>query len=287
MRKTITAIGIEIGIGAGKPGTKKAPERIRHSAFLPESVSWKETVAVREAHTTEEKLLSICEANFHLAKSIYDTVRDKQFFLVLGGDHSCAIGTWSGVSKALNNDFGLIWIDAHCDAHTHDTTHTGNIHGMPVAALMGYGNDSLTQIAHLDAKLKPENLAMIGIRDYETEEHELLKSLGVKIFYNTDVAELGMKTVMQQAIAYVKRNTKYYGLSFDLDGIDPSEIPAVGTPVANGIHATDCLEALQLLANDSQLVGYEIVEYNPDLDPDRFTEKYICQVIGTIQPGIG
>jgi arginase len=284
MRKTVTAIGIEVGIGAGKPGTRKAPTTIKQSAFLPDSVTWKETIAAREVHSAKEKLFSIYDANCKLAESVSDAVKSKQFFMVMGGDHSCAMGTWSGVSHALEADFGLIWIDAHCDAHTHDSTHTGNIHGMPVAALMGYGEEHLTQIAHPKQKLKPENLAMIGIRDYETEEHELLKSLGVKIFYNTDVAELGMDKVMQEAIKHVKKNTQHYGLSFDLDGVDPSEIPAVGTPVPNGIGAADCLKSLEQLAGDPQLVGYEIVEYNPDLDPDQFTEKYVCQVIDTIQP---
>ncbi len=285
MKRKTTVIGIEVGIGAGKPGTKKAPKAIQASVFLPSHLTWKEIISARDVHTSKEKLVSIFDANSKLAESVSDAVKSGQFFLVLGGDHSCAIGTWSGVSAALQEDFGLIWIDAHCDAHTHETTHTGNIHGMPVAALMGFGDENLTAIAHPRPKLKPENLVMLGIRDYEDEEHELLQSLGVKLFYNTDIKKLGMTEVMRQAIQYVTRNTRYYGLSFDLDGIDPLEIPAVGTPVPDGIGANDCLEALKQLANDSRLIGYELVEYNPELDEDEVTQKYICDIIKTIHHG--
>jgi arginase len=286
MKKTITTIGIEIGIGAGNPGTKKGPNVIKNSSFLPPCAYWKETITAPEASDDSGKLFGIVKANEQLAQSVFDAIKSNQFFLIIGGDHSCAIGTWSGVSAALNADFGLIWIDAHCDAHTPETTHTGNVHGMPVAALLGYGDKNLISITHTKQKLKPENLVMIGIRDYETEEHQLLNSLGVKIFYNTDVAQRGMESIMKEAIQYVKRNTTYYGFSFDLDGIDPQDIPAVGTPVPNGIRADDCLSALRQLSNDKALIGYEIVEFNPDLDQNQITEKYISAVIQTIEPGV-
>jgi arginase len=286
MKKKMTAIGIEIGVGAGNPGTNKAPAVIKNSPFFPKFFTWKGTVVAKNANDYDGKLASILEANKKLAEFVSDAIKSKQFFLVVGGDHSCAIGTWSGVSTALNADFGLIWIDAHCDAHTPETTPSGNIHGMPVAILLGYGDERLTSIGHGERKLKPENLVMIGVRDYETQEHELLKSLNVKIFYNTDVAELGMEVVMSQAIEHVKRNTKHYGFSFDLDGIDPVDIPAVGTPVKNGIGANDCLHALAQLSNDPQFIGYEIVEFNPDLDRNQICEKYICDVIKAIKPGV-
>lgn len=286
MTNTITIIGIAIGIGAGKSGTKDAPKIIQQSSFLPDSISWKETIVATDGKSAQEKLDSILKADKKLAASVADTVRQKQFFLVVGGDHSCAMGTWSGVSDALSEDFGLIWIDAHCDAHTHDTSHTGNIHGMPVAALLGHGNNQLTNISHPNPKLKPENLVMIGIRDYEKEEHELLKSLGVKIFYNTDVQEQGIGSVFQQALEHVKTRTHHYGLSFDLDGLDPEDIPAVGTPVPNGIGAAECLKELKQFSNDPQLIGYEVVEFNPNLDKEQVTEKYFCEVIKAIQPGV-
>lgn len=283
MKKQVTTIGIEIGIGAGNCGTKAGPETIRQSPFLPACVNWKETIS--PILSEEDKLSCIYEVNKRLAGSVYDTVKNNEFFLVVGGDHSCAMGTWSGVSHALGgDDFGLIWIDAHCDAHTFGTTHTGNIHGMPVATLLGHGSSDLTGIMHQNPKLKPENLVMIGIRDYEEEEHELLKSLGVKIFYNTDVHEQGIESVFQQALNHVRSRTQFYGVSFDLDGVDPSDIPAVGTPVPSGIDGSGMLESLKLMANDPQLIGYEIVEFNPSLDIDLVSEKYLCQVAEIVQP---
>ena len=284
MSKTITAIGIAIGEGAGNAGTKNGPKWLQESPFMPQQLQWKEIITSRGGGTDEAIMLSIRDSCHQLGESVAQTIQEQGFFCVIGGDHSCAMGTWSGVSDALDEDFGLIWVDAHCDAHTHDTTHTGNIHGMPVAALMGIGHEELTGIVHPIPKLKPENLVMIGIRDYEPEEHELLQSLGVKIYYNTDVAELGIDRVFAESLSYLREKTTHYGMSFDLDGLDPSAIPAVGTPVKDGVDAEACLQAVKQLAGDPQFIGYEIVEFNPDLDIDQMTEKYVGRLIEVLQP---
>lgn len=284
MSKRITAIGIALGEGAGNAGTKHGPEWLQASSFMPAQLHWKEIIPSRGGETEEAVMLAIRDSCQQLAESVAQTVKEHGFFAVIGGDHSCAMGTWSGVSDALDDDFGLIWVDAHCDAHTHDTTHTGNIHGMPVAALMGIGHEELTAIIHPIPKLKPENLVMIGIRDYEPEEHELLQSLGVKIYYNTDVARLGIERVIEESLSYLRAKTSHYGLSFDLDGLDPSAIPAVGTPVKDGVNAESCLQAVRQLSGDPQFIGYEIVEFNPALDIDQMTEKYIGRLIEVLQP---
>jgi len=225
-----------------------------------------------------------CEA---LAKSIYHVARDKKFFIVLGGDHSSAIGTWSGVAEALGAEkqFGLIWIDAHLDSHTPQTSHTGNIHGMPLASLLGQGDPAFTQIRLPQAKLRPENVCLIGARSFEPEEEKLLKDLQVKIFYMDEVERRGLKAVFKEAIKIVTHHTAGFGLSLDIDSIDPTEAPGTGVMEPGGLSASDLCSVLTTLAADARLIGAEIVEFDPHLDKDKITEKLIFQLMRAITIG--
>jgi len=208
--------------------------------------------------------------------------KQKEPFVTLGGDHSCAIGTWSGVVASLDQAIGLIWIDAHMDAHTFDTTESGAIHGMPLASLLGHGDHALTQVLTKDPKLSPEKLCLIGVRSYEQGEAKLLKELGVKIFYMDDVTEQGMDNVMKQALEIVTKDTGGYGLSIDLDGVDPKHAPGVGTPVQNGLDAKALLQSLKQIANDPRLIAYEIAEYNPYRDKNEQTAELVLDLITAI-----
>lgn len=205
-------------------------------------------------------------------------------FITLGGDHSSAIGTWSGVSTRLadQGELGLIWFDAHMDSHTPQTTHSGNIHGMPLAALLGYGDPQLTKILSERPKIKAENLCLIGIRSFESEEKEFLDSLNVRIFYREEVEERGIKIVLDEALKIATTETAGFGISFDLDVIDPQDAPAVGTPEPLGLIAKPLLEALKIWNNHPALLGLEIAEFTPQLDQDHRTEKLIAQIITTL-----
>lgn len=154
----------------------------------------------------------------NLSAAISNAIQQNNELLILGGDHSCAIGTWSGVSSAnrSNGDIGLIWVDAHMDAHTIETSPTKNIHGTPVAHLLGFGNKSLCSIGDPYPKIKPQNLCMVGIRSFEDEEQELLHRLGVRIIYENEVQKRGIADCMQEAIEVVSRTTYGYGMSIDL-----------------------------------------------------------------------
>ena len=222
-----------------------------------------------------------------LAKQVSQLVSKGQTFCVLGGDHSSAIGTWSGAVTALQQkgDIGLIWIDAHMDSHTPETSLSGRIHGMPLASLLGYGYPTLTSILSATPKLKPENVCLIGTRSFEAGEAALLKRLNVKIYFMEEVKERGFDTVWREAVQLVNQRTIGYGISLDLDSIDPSEAPGVDVPEPDGVSAIDVAAALNSSAQDTRLIGTEIVEFDPSRDKNNMTEKLVLSFLNILEKG--
>lgn len=208
-------------------------------------------------------------------------LKQSHSFCVLGGDHTCAIGTWSGVYDVLRHqgDLGLIWVDAHMDSHTPETTESGRIHGMPLACLLGYGYPTLTGVMHHQAKLKPENICLIGVRSFEHGEAEFLKKLNVRIYFMDEVKSRGIDAVMQEAAEYVSRNTVGYGISLDLDAIDPNDAPGVDVPEPDGISAAELSLSLKKIVKDPRLIGSEIVEFDPTRDQNQKTEKLALSIL--------
>lgn len=200
-------------------------------------------------------------------------------FLVIGGDHSCAMGTWPGVLKALpdTEDLGLIWIDAHMDAHTFETTPSGNIHGMPVSALLGRADAHLSALYPADRFIKPENLIQIGIRSYEPEEYALLRDAGVRIVFADQITNLAQ--TLQAAVEQLSRTCLMIGISLDLDFIDPVDAPGVETPEPGGVRAAELMAALRSINRNDKLCGLEISEYNPENDRDSKTLDLIRAII--------
>lgn len=282
----INLIGYATGNGAENPGCGAAPEYLKKSPILNNvnahySVNWQTILHPEDNDVKQSHLPTITWLSQQLAENVQQSVQAEQFFITIGGDHSSGIGTWSGAATALQQqgNIGLIWFDAHLDAHTYETTPSGNIHGMPVACLLGYGHHDLTSILSEQPKLKPENLVYIGARSYEDGEHDLLKNLGVKIYYMDHVKQQGIRSVFKEAIEIVKNNTVAYGLSLDLDGIDPLDAPGVGTPAEDGVLAKDLLAGLDLFKNDKALIGAEVVEFNPELDIEQKTEKLTANIL--------
>jgi arginase len=276
---TFPAIGLASGIGGNLPGCGQGP------VFLKETFSHLEWLGLIEPEgSIVDKAEAIAKTNEKLAALSRELAGQGRFFFSFGGDHSSAIGMWSGVAHALRKagDLGLLWIDAHMDAHTFETTETGNIHGMPLAALMGYGEKKLTQISDLLPKVKPEHIALVGIRNYEKGEAELIKKLNVRTYFMEEVKERGVKEVMPEALNIVSQGTAGYGISFDLDSIDPEYIKAVGTPVAGGIHPDEMLSFFSTL-NKNPPLAFEFVEYNPSLDPQLESARFIQSAIETLR----
>jgi len=211
----------------------------------------------------EEKLASL---NKSISLFTQHWKKENQPFLLIGGDHSCALGTWGGVLNGLKqpSKFGLIWLDAHMDAHTFATSPSGNIHGMPVAALLGKADKKLATLYPGSDFIKPENLILIGVRNYENEEYDLLKQAAVEIVFANQIN--GFAQVLMKAIDKLSLTCEAIGISIDLDFIDPEDAPGVETPAQGGIKAGELIEALSLINRHPKICGLEISEFNPEKD---------------------
>ena len=277
MIREVKIIGAGIGDTGRVSGGKEAPKILKKNFCPSAQISWEKTIYRKGEVQGKEAFNDVVEFSLELAKATQEICKRREIPLVLGGDHTCAIGTWSGISSSTTQDIGLLWIDAHLDGHTLETSHSGNIHGMPLASLLGQGDRKIAEILSSKAKLKPENVVIIGARDYEKEEFDLLKKLGVKIYENKEVLERGTIAVFKEASSFIQEKTCAYGVSFDLDVLDPKEAPAVGTPVKNGLDLKETLKALSYL-DKSLLLGAEIAEFNPSLPESEKCEKIVWQV---------
>lgn len=282
MPKKIDIIGYGSGIAGSNTGSADGPAIIKKSSLLHTlnpHLQWDAIFQSNpDVHSKQTEVVRLCQL---LANAVADKVQQKKFFTVLGGDHTCAIGTWSGATSEIS-PLGLIWIDAHMDSHNPETSHTGNIHGMPLACLLGVGDATLTKILGDSPKLQPEHVCLIGIRSYESEELALLKKLNVRIFFMEEVKQRGLSVIMQEALQIVTTGTKGFGISIDIDSMDPIEAPGTGVPEPDGLSAQSLIAGLHAIAQHSQLIGIEIAEFNPHLDQAQKTEKIIMQLLQAV-----
>lgn len=223
----------------------------------------------------------VAEKSKLLADKVDEIIQNGSFPLVLGGDHSIAIGTLAGVAKHYKN-LGVIWYDAHGDLNTAETSPTGNIHGMPLAVSLGLGHSSLTEIAGYTPKVKPENVVVIGARDLDEGEKDLIKEIGIKVYTMHEIDRLGMAKVMEETIAYLKDRTDGVHLSLDLDGLDPIYAPGVGTPVLGGISYRESHLAMEMLEEAKIITSAEFVEVNPILDEKNKTAGVAVELMGSL-----
>lgn len=260
----------EIGEGAQIVECKQGPQALKD--FISKTnaldVEWGETVTSNAE--LDGKLATVSDFMPKLSSAVLETAQT-HFPVILGGDHSCAVGTWSALAThyKAQGDIGLIWIDAHLDSHTPETSESGAPHGMPLASLLGYGNKDLTDVQGWRTKLKPQNVVVIGARSSELGEERLLERLGVQVMDIHEVSIRGFAACLQDAIEIVSEHTVGYGITFDLDALDPNEAPGVGSPEEEGLLLDDVVSAFE--AQKPQLVGFELVEYNPALEDDKFT----------------
>jgi arginase len=291
---TVHFIGSASGIAAADAGCWEGPLVLKKSKYLKEAMQAKNISyqwdAMLQPNREAGALFPLREITKHcqlLADNVSKLVREKAFFTVFGGDHSCAIGTWSGVYSEVNKqgDFGLIWIDAHMDSHTPETSETGNIHGMPLACLLGYGHADLIHIHGAAPKLKPQHVCVIGARSYEAGEEELLKRLNIRTYFMDEVKSRGLDAIMVEAIALVNMGTVGYGITIDIDSIDPSEAPGTGVGEPDGLSAKALCNALTYISGDARLIGSEIVEFDPHRDKNDLTEKLSVQLLTAILSG--
>src|SRR3954469_20565125 len=268
MDRQVELIGAAWGLGGPEPGCAEAPA-VLVPLLIEELQRRGMPLAagpiLSSARTERRKQLAVSKLCGLLAAAVADALVHGRLPCVLGGDHSCAGGTWTGVARAVKGALGLVWVDAHMDAHTPRTSHTGRLHGMPLAWLLGQDDDPLYGLA--TGVIEPQHVALVGVRSFEPEERERLERLGVRIFYMEEVTKRGLDAVFADALAIATGGTSAFGITVDLDVVSPEEAPGVGTPVPGGVSGADLTRALQRIGGRSDLAAVELVEYSPRLDP--------------------
>ena len=287
-QKSIRLIGVPLDLGADRRGVDMGPSVLRLSGLgaqlraLGYSVEDSGNIATPVFESSqpgdlkckyEAEIAAVSEA---LASRVYQSLEQGVLPLVMGGDHSIAIGTVSGVAKYFRNrnqSIGLLWFDAHGDINTPETSLSGNVHGMPVSHLLGRGRSSLNSLSGHVPAIDAKKMVLVGVRDLDPGERQLIRELGVKVFTMRDIDERGIKSVMTEALEIVQKDTVGFHVSFDLDGLDPAVAPGVGTAVPGGLTYREGHLALELIADTQKMVSYEIVELNPIIDHSSMTAK--------------
>ncbi|MBS4216462.1 arginase [Neobacillus rhizophilus] len=293
MKKKLSIIGMPMDLGQMRRGVDMGPSAIRYAGInerlkplfseihdmgdIP--IGRPEVVVDKESNLRNLDL--VAEKNTLLSEKVDEAVNEGWFPLVLGGDHSIAIGTLAGVAKHYQS-LGVIWYDAHGDLNTAETSPSGNIHGMPLAVSIGLGHPLLTNIGGYAPKVKPENVVIIGARSLDEGERILIKERGIKVYTMHEIDRLGMAKVMEETIAYLKERTDGVHLSLDLDGLDPSECPGVGTPVMGGISYRESHLAMEMLEESKLITSAEFVEVNPILDEKNKTASIAVGLMGSL-----
>lgn len=293
----IDIIGVPVDFGANERGVDMGPGAIRYSglgkALNEMGLSYRDlgNIPVPILQSTYEdtsvKMKYINEINIvneSLSKAVYKSLIEGNVPLVLGGDHSIAIGTVLGSQRALKN-IGVIWMDAHGDFNNETTTLSGNVHGMSLAAAAGLGSQAITSFKTDDTNfVNPEKIVIIGARSIDREEAALIRKSGVHIFTMEDIDLYGIREIMKKAIEIAEQNTEGFHLSFDIDVISPTEAPGVGTPVKGGLTYREAHTAVEMLAGRDKLKSLEFVELNPIRDNANMTGELavslICSVLG-------
>jgi arginase len=225
-------------------------------------------------------LTQVVDANNRLANKVYEALTNNTLPFVIGGDHSLALGSLAGSSKYHGNDLAVIWIDAHGDINTEETSPSGNIHGMPLASSMGIGYEKLTSIFFDDFKVKPENVFILACRDLDQGEIELIDKLSISVWTISDIQSKGIDTVISELLLMIKeKDIKNIHLSYDIDCLDPSYVPGTGTPVENGLTFKESEKLLSAILGTTLVKSIDFVEYNPDLDLNSKTLETCTELL--------
>ena len=282
----LTTLGIASGAGSNYPDCCMAPIVLKNSSFfngaLEDMGMQLEWEPFLYTHRIERPWRRMADLNYRIAAETCELARHKSPFLVIAGEHSTAMGVWKGVMRGLasTGEVGLIWIDAHLDAHTYTTSPSGNAHGMPLAALLGTSDHRLSRIYGTGPYLDPDNLVIIGARSYEPEERLLLRKKHVKWFDREAISRRkSLAEVIEIAVRQVTKHATRFGVSIDLDVLDPVYAPAVGTPAPEGLNDAELCAALEILRGDHRFIGMEIAEYYPCFDHNQLTQCVISRLI--------
>ncbi|MFK7954523.1 MAG: arginase [Lysobacterales bacterium] len=295
----VRIIGVPMDLGASRRGTDMGPSAMRIAGLgkalrgLGREVAVEEDIPVPAMETRapesvsarfKDEILSVCETLCSRVKRCLD---EQEVPLVLGGDHSIAMGTVSGVASHFRDQkkrLGLIWFDAHGDMNTPSSSPTGNIHGMPLAHLLGTGDQDLCNIGGFGTKLDPTRVALVGIRDIDDDERRIIRESGIHAYTMRDIDEKGMARVAKEIIDVVAGDTDGFHVSFDVDGCDPSVIPGSGTLVPGGVNYREAHLLLEMCADTGGMSSMEVVELNPFLDTGNVSAE---RTLGMILSAFG
>ncbi|MFS0784257.1 arginase [Bacillus sp. 1P06AnD] len=294
MKREISIIGVPMDLGQSRRGVDMGPSAIRYAGVIDRLERLNYTVEdlgdiaipSRENKIDADgsgikNLEQVSEASWNIAKAVDEVLVKEGFPLLLGGDHSMAMGSIAGIAKHYKQ-LGVIWYDAHGDLNTLETSPSGNAHGMPLAANLGLGHPKLTNILNYSPKLKPENIVIIGARSLDEGERQLIKEKNIKVYTMHEIDRKGMTAVMAETIQYLKERTDGVHLSLDLDGLDPDDAPGVGTPVMGGISYRESHLAMEMLAESDIITSAEFVEVNPILDERNRTAATAVALMGSL-----
>ena len=291
---TVAILGVPLAYGASMAGVDIGPaalrvarlqQRIERLGYPVHDVGDLRLERVQSLPDPNEKLKYVREisnACHNLAAEVEGILEGGELPLILGGDHSIAIGSFAGAAsyfRKRSETLGLIWFDAHADMNTPETTPSGNIHGMPLAALLGYGAPELTNVAGFAPKLDPSLCVHIGARDIDAGERELIRKLGMRFFTMREIDERGMSACMDDAIAIASRGTAGYGVTFDVDALDPGDAPGSGTLVRGGLTYREAHLGLEKIAEAGGMRFLEVVEINTALDVNNKTAELGVELI--------
>ena len=286
MAQKIRIIGVPMDLGQSRRGVDMGPSALRVAGLqsrlkaLGHTVEDIGNVSVKqpeEQHFGEKHakyLHEIAETCRGLAEITERALAEGFLSLVLGGDHSVAVGSFSGVSKFFREQskrVGYLWLDAHGDMNTPETSPSGNVHGMPLAAVLGCGAPELAELLGYKPKVEPRHVALVGVRDLDAKERRMIKESGVHVFTMRDIDERGLREVMTEALRFVTDDTAGTAVSLDMDFVDPADAPGVGTPVRGGVTYREAHLAMEMIADSGAMVSLEVVEINPVIDVQNKT----------------
>lgn len=294
--RKIKIVGAPMDLGADRRGVDMGPSVVRIAGLSTKlrqmgyevedignvNVELAETLDVAETDRRHKYLRQVVESSQALADRVEGILEDGAFPVILGGDHSIAVGSVAGISnyyRKRDHRIGIIWIDAHADINTPDTSPSGNIHGMPLAALLGVGPKELTDISGFSPKVRPEDCVIIGVRQIDDGERALARKLGLLIYTMRDIDEKGMSLVMDEAILHASRYTVGFHATFDMDFVDPDYAPGVGTPVPGGGTYRESHLAMEKIHDSGKALSIEMVEINAILDSSNRTGELGAELI--------
>lgn len=290
----IHVVGAPMDLGSGRRGVDMGPSAIRIAGLSERlremgikvvdegDLDIKNMEEMRVGEAKARYLKEITRASQILSRKVEKIMQRECFPLVLGGDHSIAVGTISGIAsfcRKKRKKLGILWVDAHGDINTPATSPSGNIHGMPLAAVLGLAPKELTQVGGFFRKVDPANIALVGVRSLDDGERRHLRQTGVNVFTMSDIDRQGIHRVMKKALAKITRGTDYIHVSLDLDAVDPTVAPGVGTPVKGGLDYREAHLIMEVVSDANVMTSLEIVEVNPILDENNTSAEFAVELV--------